>query len=173
MPDVQFDFTVSFEDLVCTCQIALDALTLATGQMSEAQDSIAWDMILNNDMWVQGQDRRLHAKSNYEIRDGGIIVFPQDRRLQQQNVRVDYGIRAASAADALAITGALRELSLQEWETAFSNALDDTPYSMGSVYLISEPETEQIVVDDPNALTSAAPMSSEFGTLVSMFVMVA
>jgi len=176
VPDIEFAFTVSFEDLVCKCEIALDMLTLATGQMSEAQDSIAWDMILNNDMWVQGQDRRLRAKAakrNYEIRDGGIVVFPQDRRLQQQNVRVDYGIRAASAADALAITGELRELSLQDIEAAFSSALSDTPYSIGSVYMMSEPETEQIVIDSNSTLTSAAPMSSEFGTLVAMFVMVA
>merc|ERR1711907_702701 len=79
----------------CQCKIKLDTLTIAAGEMSETRDHIAWDTILNNDVWESdaGADRRLDAPRNYEIKDGSIIIHPQERRLQQQDVRMDFEIQ--------------------------------------------------------------------------------
>lgn len=173
MPSVQFEFIPGD---FCSCRLGLDSLTYATGQMDDKQSVIMWDMILNNDLWIQSapQDRRLDNKRNYEIRDGGIVVLGEERRLQQQNVRVDYEISAASAADALAITGQMRELTLDEIKDAFNDALSDTPYAIGFVYQVSDPETEQVVIQSNNTLTSGVPVpSSQLGALVPVLVMIA
>lgn len=187
MPFIQFAFEIKEG---CGCEIALDALTLATGQMSDKQDSIAWDTILNNDVWIQGTqvassdyaDRRLDAKRNYEIRDSGIVVFAQDRRLQQQDVRADYEIQTASAAEALVVTGLLRELTLEEIEAAFNDALSEEcaaqsvpcTWQVGSVYQMSDPETlQEVMTGSTGNITSGATMSSELWTLVPVLAMVA
>lgn len=195
MRSVEFPFSVGDG---CSCTIALDSLTLSTGQLNiaEKDNTISWNTILNNDMWVPStgmQDRRLER--NYEIRDGQFVVqtpavkasrsvyddvdgfdkhLVPDRRLQQQDVRLDYDIQADSAADALAISGVIRELELEEIQTAFNTALGGTNFTIGSVYQISDPETDQILIQDGNrSSTNGAPMSSEVWSLVPVLAAVA
>jgi len=225
MRAVEFPFSVGDG---CSCTIALDSLTLSTGQLNiaERRNTISWNTILNNDLWVPStgiQDRRLER--NYEIRDGqsgrgtvdssgrgtvpstgmqdrrlklGYRLYQKasrsvyddvdqfdvidgfdkklvpDRRLQQQDVRLDYDIVADSPADALAISGMIRELELEEIQTAFNTALGGTNFAIGSVYQISDPETDQILIQDGNRTsTNGAPMSSEVWSLVPVLAAVA
>lgn len=171
MPMIEFTFSIGES---CTCEIGLDALTLARGQMSDDGVQISWDTILNNDVWIPHlQDRRLSAKRNYEIRDGGIVVLPQQRRLQQQDMRMDFEIQAASASDALTISGLIRELTPEDLETKFNEALSGTEYEIGAVYQISDPETEQTVIQSNNTITSGAPKSFEFWTWLPVTLVVA
>jgi len=168
---IEFTFSIGES---CTCEIGLDALTLARGQMSDDGVQISWDTILNNDVWIPHlPDRRLSAKRNYEIRDGGIVVFPQQRRLQQQDMRMDYEIQAASASDALTISGVIRELTPEDLETKFNEALSGTEYEIGAVYQISDPETEQTIIQSNNTITSGAPKPFEFWTWLPVTLVVA
>lgn len=174
MPMVQFDFAVGDQ---CSCTIALDALTLATGMLSATADSISWDTILNNDVWMSVTDRRLDARASerfYEIRDGGIVVLGQNRRLQQQDIRVDFEIEAANAADALAISGIVRELDVATVQATFDTQLAShgTDYTIGSVYQIDDPQTEQVVIPS-NMTTSGALKSSVPWFLVLLMAIVA
>lgn len=158
MPMVSFCFTM---EKGCACKIRLDELTLSQGQMSEGRDAISWDTILNNDLWVSGTTRRLDAKRYYEVKDDGIVVIPHERRLQLQDIRVDYEIRTASAADALAVSGTLRELSTEQIQEAFDQSLLGTSFQI-SVYQVSEPQTSQLVIDgNSTGLSSGAVMSAK------------
>lgn len=184
MPGVQFCFRI---EAGCGCEISLDELTIAHGQMSDQRDAITWDMILNNDVWepMPAQDRRLHAERNYEVKaGGGIIVLPDikssalvpERRLQQTDVRMEYEIDAASPTDALAISGILREITFEQFETALQDALQGTDFSIGAVYMVSEVTTAQEVIPG-NITTSGVAMSAGFSlwllmsAVVSIFLM--
>merc|ERR1711957_325605 len=121
MRAVEFPFSVGDG---CSCTIALDSLTLSTGQLNiaERRNTISWNTILNNDLWVPStgiQDRRLklgyrlYQKASrsvyddvdqFDVIDGFDKKLVPDRRLQQQDVRLDYDIVADSPADALAIS---------------------------------------------------------------------
>lgn len=214
MPSVAFCFNIRPG---CACQIALDELTLAAGQMTPTRDAITWDMILNDDVWeLQAGDRRLDAKDaerNYEIRDGRLVVLPKrsddlrmlededsedssppkhgdemrtleeeedfedfssERRLQQTNVRCDFEVETASAADALAVRQTLEALTLEQIESTLRDKLGEITtfnYTIGAVYMMSEIETEQRV-ETVNLVTSGVA-SADFWTWLPVLAIVA
>lgn len=167
MPMISFDFVIqrtTESTAECQCKISLDTLTIAAGEMSESQGYISWDTILNNDVWEREQDRRLDGKSkrNYEIRDGGLVVFPQERRLQQQDVRMDFEFQTATDNDAMLLQGRFAEMDMLQIEEALRSALAETApnFTIGSVYRTSDLETETIVI--PGSRTSWAARSAAF-----------
>lgn len=157
MSMINFCFTM---EASCACKIQLDELTLAQGQMSEGQDAISWDTILNNDLWVTAeQSRRLDAKRYYDVKADGIVVIPHERRLQLQDVRMDYSIQTATASDALTVAGILRELTDGQIQQALHDSLEGTGFQIGSVYQVSEPQTAQVVIEgNSTGITSGAVM---------------
>merc|ERR1712070_613265 len=189
MPDVQFCFAIVAG---CGCDISLDQLTITHGQMSEQGDSITWDAILGFETWTH-PDRRLGAERNYEVQAGGIVTLPDilahikkqrddssalvpERRLQQTDIRMEFEIDAETPAQALGVSGLLRELSLADYETALQDALQGTDFSIGAVYMTSEPVTAQEVIAG-NITTSGVAMSAGFSlwllvsAIVSIFLM--
>jgi len=150
MPGVAFEFEIrrSSESLAeCQCIIKLDALTLAAGEMSSTRDMIAWDMILNNDVWVpRDGSRRLNSQRNYEIKDGSVVLFPRERRLQQQDVRMDFEVLAASAESMVAVQTSLEEMDLDAIEYQFKLKLSETNFTIGSVYMADNFESETVVI---------------------------
>jgi len=158
----------------CQCRIMLDTLTIAGGEMSETRDDIAWDTILNNDAWEReaaAEDRRLDAPRNYEIKDGSIIIFPQERRLQQQDIRMDFDIQTATENDAVILQGRFQEMELWEVEEVLKSAISSTNFTIGSVYMMSDAETQTVVT--PGQRTSGAVRSADFWTWMPVSAIVA
>jgi len=174
MPVIQFAFAVTDG---CRCTIALDALTIAEGQLSEKGTTVSWDMILNNDLWVRpSASRRLDmptSESNYEITDGGTVVLGHDRRLSLQDIRVDYEIETNSEENALAISGILRDADPEVVQSVINEKLaeEGSALSIGSVYQMSAPQTEQEVIRSSRPITSGSPTPTTLGLIVSMTVL--
>jgi hypothetical protein len=165
MPTVSFGFVIertAESTAECQCKITLDQFTIAAGVMAESQDYISWDGILNNDVWEQARrlEAKPDAKRNYEIKDGGIIIFPPERRLQMQDVRLDFEFQTATDNDAVQLKGRFEEMDLWEIEEALRTALVGSNFTIGSVYMASDFETETVVT--PARTTSWATRSADF-----------
>lgn len=148
MVGISFEFVIrrTGESLAeCQCTMKLDDFTLAAGEMNEAKDRIAWDTILNNDMWEPGS-RRLDTKRNYEIKDGAINILPPERRLQNTDVRMDFEIETASESDMIQLQSALEVMDLMEIEFILKSKLAATNFTIGSVYMVDNFESETVVV---------------------------
>jgi hypothetical protein len=147
---VSFEFVIgrTAESMAeCQCTIKLDAFTIAAGEMSETRDQISWDMILNNDLWIPGGSRRLEdSERNYEIKDGAITILPPKRRLQQQDVRMDFEIETASESDMITLQSALETMDLMEIEFQLKLKLSETNFTIGSVYMVDNFESESEVI---------------------------
>jgi len=151
----------------CQCIVKLDSLTLAAGEMSERRDRISWDTILNNDVWMPRGSRRLDSKRSYEIKDGAIAILPLQRRLQQQDVRMDFEIETASENDMVQLQSALEVMDLMEIEFALKRKLvETTNFTIGSVYMTDNLESQTVVV--PGQRTSGASRSDFSGIWMSM-----
>lgn len=164
-PGISFGFVIertAESTAECQCKIMLDQFTIAGGVMAESQDYISWDGILNNDVWEQARrlEAKPDAKRNYEIEDFGIIIFPPERRLQMQDVRLDFEFQTATENDAVQLKGRFEEMDLLEIEGALRDALAGSNFTIGSVYMASDFETETVVT--PARTTSGATRSSDF-----------
>merc|ERR1712216_248525 len=119
-----------------------------------------------------GQDRRLDAPRHYEIKDGSIVIFPQERRLQQQDVRMDFDIQTPTQNDADLLQGRFEEMDLLVIEEELRSALSPTNYTIGSVYMKSDVET-QTVVTPGQRTSSGAVRSAGFWTWMPVSAIVA
>jgi hypothetical protein len=178
MPAVSFGFVIertAESTAECQCKIMLDQFTIAAGTMAESQDYISWDGILNNDVWEQAT-RRLEAKPdakrNYEIKeDGSVVIFPRERRLQMQDVRMDFEFLTATDNDAVQLKGRFEEMELWQIEQFLRDELANTNFTIGSVYMASDFETETIVT--PGRTTSWATRSADFWAWMPVSAVVA
>jgi hypothetical protein len=180
----------------CLCKITLDALTIAAGEMSESRQAITWDTILNNDVWERQASRRLE---NYEVEnsadmrmlhkiffdkvqkainrrlnfdgDDNDLVDEHQRRLQQQDVRMDFEVQTAGLGDSETLQVMFDQMTLGQIEEALRTALAETDFTIGSVYMKGDVETQTIVT--PGRTTSWAARSAGFWTWLPLLAIVA
>jgi len=119
--------------------------------------------------------QRINRRLNIDGDDDDFVdVFPQERarkrRLQQQDVRMDFEMQTATDGDAVTLQGMFEEMELWQIEEALRTALEGTNYTIGSVYMKSDVETETVVT--PGQRTSWAARSAGFWTWMPVFAIV-
>lgn len=152
----------------CQAQLNVDEFTIALGEMSESQDAISWNNVLGNAVFnrVAAGGRRLEATL------AASLIVPQQRRLQQRDIRLDFEFDTATDNDAVQLKGRFEAMELMEIEdalrTALANCQGCSNYTIGSVYMTSDYETETIVT--PGRTQSWAARSADVWMPLSAIV---